>query len=88
MIDLINRKITDSDVRFWVSAGICFAVGGAFNWLQTGYVFATPMDAFTSITGSAMQVFGWAQLSYKAAWENRAVLGEFRDDIGLNAKKQ
>lgn len=73
LIDLINRKIKDSDMRFWVSATICFLVGLGMNWLTTSFVFTSPMEAFSSLTSSALQVFGWAQLSYKAVWADSSV---------------
>ncbi len=68
VIDLINRKIADTDLRFWVSVGVCAIVGTFLNYLNTLFVFGTPLMAFESITGSIVMVFGLAQFSYKAIW--------------------
>lgn len=82
VIDLINRKVPDTDARFWIAVGVCSLVGTGFNWLETQFIFATPMFAFDSVTKSIMVAFGLAQLSYKAVWENLDV----RNKMGLNAK--
>lgn len=82
VIDLVNRKVADTDVRFWVSVGFCAVVGVGFNWLETQFAFGTPMLAFDSVTKSVMMVFGLAQLSYNGVWKKL----EIRDKMGLNAK--
>ena len=82
LIDLINRKINDSDLRFWVSVGICAIVGIFLNWIATSFSFTSAMEAFNSLTSSVMEVFGLAQLSYKALWENSKARGKvFGADI-------
>jgi hypothetical protein len=70
VIDLVNRKVENSDIRFWVSVAVCSAVGGALNYLDTSYTFASPVEAFESVTGSIMMVFGLAQISYQGFYEN------------------
>lgn len=79
LIDLVNRKIADSDVRFWISVGFCAVVGVGFNWLETQFAFGSPMFAFDSVTKTIMVVFGLAQLSYNGVWKNLPV----RDKLGL-----
>lgn len=70
LIDFINRKFANnSDVRLFISLLVCGAFGVFINWLNTQFVFATPLDAFNSITQSVMVAFGLAQLSFKAVWE-------------------
>lgn len=81
-IDLVNRKIKDSDVRFWVSVAICAVVGILINWLQTSFAFANPMAAFDSVSKSILAVFGLAQISYKAVWENAPI----REGLDMKAK--
>lgn len=88
LIDLINRKIADSDVRFWVSVGICAAVGAFLNFLETSFAFPDLKAAFSSVAGSIGVVFTMAQVSYKGIWSNTSILGEFRNEMGLNAKEQ
>ena len=73
VIDVLTRKIADSDVRFWLSVLVCAVVGIFLNWLSTSFAFVSPLDAFNSITTSIMATFGLAQLSFKAFWENSQV---------------
>lgn len=73
LIDLINRKIADTDIRFWVSVAVCAVVGLLVSFLETGFVFASNMEAFQSVTASIMIVFGLAQLAYKGLWEKSTV---------------
>lgn len=80
VIDLLNRKITDTDIRFWVAAVFCALVGVGVNYVANGNHLGTLDSIFTSI----MMIFGEAQLSYKGIWENSKV----RSTIGLNAKTQ
>lgn len=80
LIDLINRKIADSDARFWVSVVICGIVGAFVNWLATGFNFVDAMAGFQSLTASIMAIFGLAQLSYKAVWEKSGVRSALKLD--------
>ena len=68
LIDYINRKVADSDLRLWVSVGVCAVVGIGINFLQTSFAYATPLLAFEGITSSIMVIFGIAQLSFHALW--------------------
>ena len=81
-IDLINRKIDDSDVRFWVSVLICALAGALLNYIDTLFVFETLKAGFISVSESIMIVFGIAQLSYKALWENSTL----RETLNLKAE--
>lgn len=82
VIDLFNRKIADSDLRFWVSVFICALVGTGLNFLETQFVFASAKLAFDSLSSSILVVFGLAQLSYKGLWENSKV----RNVLGMNGQ--
>lgn len=70
-IDLINRYVKSSDVRFWVSVLFCALVG-------TGVAFI--MGNFTpdGIAEQALIFIGQAQLSYKL-WDKASE----RKDLGL-----
>lgn len=64
IIDLINRKIIDTDLRFWISVLVCVLVGTLMDYLVGG---------FSTIEIWAEQVliiFGIAQLSYGAIYKN------------------
>lgn len=80
IIDLVSRRVSNSDVRFWISVGICAVVGAFINWITTEFHFSNPQLAFDSISKSILSVFGIAQLSYKAIWEN----SDLRSTMGLD----
>lgn len=83
VIDLFNRKIQDSDVRFWVSVLVCVGVGAFLATLETnGFGGMTYVAIAELIAVKAMAMFGMAQISYKKVWED----SEVRTDLGLNAK--
>jgi len=69
VIDLINRKVSDSDVRFWISISICMLVGVAFEYISNGMVFIGVDPTISSI----FEMIGIAQISYKALWENNGL---------------
>lgn len=82
LIDLVNRKVADTDFRFWISVLICAVAGVGLNYLQTSFSFATPLEGFESLTQSIMVVFGLAQLSYKGFWEN----SKMRENLSLKSQ--
>ena len=61
LVDLINARIADSRVRYWVSMIICFAVGILVN-LQSIH---DPKELFAN----AALVFTSAQITYHSFWE-------------------
>lgn len=73
VIDLINRRVASSDVRFWVSVAVCGAVGGGLNYIDTSFVFGSSKLALESISTSVMYVFGLAQLSYGAVYQDSKI---------------
>lgn len=70
LIDLINRRVTNSDVRLWVSFFVCLVFGVFFNFVDTGFIFESFKAGFESITASVMFVFGLSQFSYKGIYED------------------
>lgn len=81
LIDIFNRRIPDEDLRLLVSVIFCSIVGSFVNWLNTAFIFATPLDAFQSVSSSIMVVFGLSQLSFNAVWKKAPI----REDLGLKA---
>lgn len=74
VIDFINRKFANSsDARLFISIGVCAIFGAGINYINTQFIFATPLDAFNSITASIMIAFGLAQLSFKTVWEKTSM---------------
>ncbi len=81
VIDLFNRKIQDSDIRFWVSFSFCSIAGIALNY------FITDGSGFTTVNSAVADIFvtfGLSQFSYKGLWENSKV----RTTLQLDATRQ
>jgi hypothetical protein len=84
LIDLFNRRIKDSDVRFWVSVLVCIFFGVFLVTLDTNaFQGLTAQAVAEEIAMRSLALFGMAQLTYKKVWEN----SDTRDSMGLNAKK-
>ena len=77
-IDYINRKINNSDIRLWVSVGVCAIFALGLTWIDTSFKFATPRLGFDYISAQIMIAFGLAQLSFKAVWEKTTIHKELR----------
>lgn len=73
LIDLINRRVANSDARFWVSVLVCALVGAGINYIDTQFFFATPRMAFESLSESVLVVFGIAQLVYRGVYEGSSL---------------
>lgn len=78
VIDLINRKISNTDIRFWVSFAFCSVVGVLLNYYITDGTGFTTVD---SAIADIFVTFGLAQFSYKGLWENSKV----RNTLQLDA---
>lgn len=63
LIDLINRRITNSTIRFWVSILIVFLVAMA---LHAGELVAGSPEQFLE---SAAIIFAEAQIVYHTWWK-------------------
>lgn len=77
LIDYINRKVLDSDKRFWVSVGVCVVVGTLLNFIQTLFVFSSLTDALESVSTTILMIFGVAQLTYRGFYKE----SQIRTDI-------
>ena len=75
-IDLINRYVKNSDLRFWVSIVFCIIIGVLVSWI-TGNL--TPNEVFKQ----ASIFIGQAQIAYKL-WEKT----ETRKDLDLTGGSQ
>lgn len=83
VIDLINRKIADSDVRRAVAYGFALGWGVLMNIIEhnANYSGMTLLGIVTSMLVSATAVLGMSQISF-IPWEN----SDLRDKMQLNAK--
>lgn len=81
VVDLFNRKIKDSDIRFWMSFLVCAVVGVCLNYVDTMWRFDTLRDGFDSVASSVMIAFGLAQLSYKGFYENSGLRASIKNSL-------
>lgn len=73
VIDIINRKVANSTLRYVVSMVICLALGAVFNLGQLN-----PGDILTS----GAIIFAAAQTVYKTYWANSGARTKvFGDEI-------
>lgn len=80
VIDLINRKVHDSDLRFWISVLFCAIVGIFIKYVETqGFVgYGTPLALVEDVSESILVVFGLAQIAYKAGYEDSRLQDSIR----------
>lgn len=64
LIDLINARVKDSQLRFWISVLVCIVVGIVINVLTFGKF--TSVDL---IAADILKVFAMVQLVYKGIYE-------------------
>lgn len=86
LIDLINRWVKDSTMRFWISTGICIVIGIVINIVMhsglLGYAGMSWSDIASSLVTSSMAIIGMANITYQSVWEDSGL----RTSLGLNAK--
>lgn len=79
LIDLINRKVAQSDARFWVSVVVCSLFGIVINFVQgDGFHYATMLAGVEAVSKTILIVFGIAQLVYKGAYEDSRLQKDIR----------
>ena len=64
-IDLINRKIANSDARFWIAVAVCTVIGSLVHFIENG--------GFVSVDGVIQTIFvvlGTSQITYKGIYED------------------
>lgn len=74
LITFINKKVSNTDNRFWVSVIVCSVFGIFLNYVSTQFHFDNPQMAFNSVTESIMVTFGIAQISYNTVFKEESVL--------------
>lgn len=73
-IDMVNRNIKNSDIRFWVSVLACVFIGAIYATVMSGGFAGHSIQAIIElIAAESLTMFGVAQLSYKVAWEKSEV---------------
>lgn len=83
LIGTINRRISNSDTRFWVSFLACAFVGAVFNALANGNHYGTmqPIEIADSLAESILVMIGLVKLSFEAIWDNKAVGKALPDEV-------
>lgn len=79
LVDLINRKVGNSDARFWVSVSVCILVGIVVNFIQgDGFHFKTILEGVEAVSKTILIIFGIAQLVYKGVYEDSRLQKDIR----------
>lgn len=83
LIGMINRKVNNSDTRFWVSFLACALVGVGFNALVNGAEYGSmlPIQIADSVAESILVMIGLVKLSFEAVWDNKALGKALPDDV-------
>lgn len=68
-IDLINRKVTNSNVRYLISLLVSLLVAGIIKYFDGGLIFGD----VDQVLASAGIIFAEAQTVYKLYWEDSKV---------------
>jgi hypothetical protein len=72
-IDLINRRVADSDARFWISVLFCSVIGTGISFINFG-----GRPPLNDIINAIFVVFGTAQISYKAVYQDSKIQNSIR----------
>ena len=72
-IDLVNRHIANSTVRFWVSILACVAIAVLLN--------LDKLNNLDELLGKASLIFAQAQIVYKTYWEKSGIREKMAEDI-------
>lgn len=62
IIDIVNKKVSNSILRFWVAMLVCVLVGILFN--------LDKLHDLPELLGNLALIFAEAQVVYKTYWEN------------------
>jgi hypothetical protein len=65
VIDLINRKVANAILRFWIAMAVCVLVGVI--------VHINELNNLENILGSIGVIFAESQIVYKTYWANSGV---------------
>lgn len=77
LIDLINNKVADKQIRFWVSVLVCGLVGAGIEWVMVGAL------TFEGVSTQILLTFGMAQLTYGALWKGSPADTELKKIQGV-----
>lgn len=72
-IDLINRKVKDSDAKFWISVAVCSVIGTGLSYINFG-----GWAPFNDTINTIFVVFGTAQLAYVGVYKESSVQTKIR----------
>ena len=72
-IDLINRKVANTDARFWISIAFCMLIATIFNFLNNnGFTGLNP------VLTDFFWIWGLSQISYKVSYKDSELKKEIR----------
>lgn len=77
LIGTINKNISNSGQRFWVSTVLCVLFGIIVNFIEhngfPGYLGYSYLDVANSFGESTMFMIGMVKLSYEAVFNNEYI---------------
>lgn len=77
LIDLINNKVADRQIRFWISVVVCGLVGAGVEWVMAGAL------TFEGVSTQILMTIGMAQLTYNAVWKGSLADTELKKIQGV-----
>ena len=72
-IDLINRKVKNSDAKFWVSVAVSSVLGVGISYVTFG-----GWAPIAEVINTIFVVFGTAQIAYKSVYEESKIQTKIR----------
>lgn len=75
VIDLVNTRVPNQKVRFWVALAICAVVGTVLNY---EHLAAGNVDM---LAGSISLIFAEAQVVYHQFWQNSGARASLQKTI-------
>lgn len=82
LIGTVNKNVSDTHKRFWVSFAFCFAIGALVDVIQhdINYVGFSRPEIVYSICDTTIYIIGLVKLSYEAVWNNPVIGNRLPDN--------
>lgn len=78
-IATINKHVTTTEARFWVSVLLCACIGIIVNLVEhngfPGYMGLTWVQVVDSFATTFLAIFGMTKITYEGVWNNTRIPG-------------
>lgn len=82
LIDLINRKVTSSRVRFWIAFVICLMMGVLASVNDVNMVVANPsIPGVLKIFQAGVLIFTSSQIAYKQWYDQSVIQAKIKNPL-------